>query len=71
MPIGNEGPGVRNSRWRPVYSGKDKVEGSVNFYDVRGVLVRRCEPVRRGIALEYWDGETWLPYADVDAVLAA
>lgn len=41
----------------------------MNFYDVRGVLVRRWEPVRQGIALEVWDGEGWSPYSDVDAVL--
>jgi hypothetical protein len=42
----------------------------VNFYDVRGVLVRRVVPTRRGtLSLEAWNGEDWLPYSDVDAVL--
>jgi hypothetical protein len=41
----------------------------VNFYDVRGVLVRRWEPVRHGICLERWDGKSWLPYPDLNEVL--
>ena len=41
----------------------------MQFYDVRGVLVRRCEPVRKGVVLEVWDGDVWLPYSDVSAAL--
>ena len=41
----------------------------MNFYDVRGVLVRRRMPVRRGVSLERWNGEDWLPYSDANAVL--
>jgi hypothetical protein len=39
----------------------------VDFYNLRGLLVRRG-PVLRGIALERWDGEAWVPETDVDAV---
>lgn len=38
------------------------------LYDVRGVLVRRVTPMR-GISLERWNGEDWLPYSKVEAVL--
>ena len=41
----------------------------MNFYGVGGLLVRRRTPVRRGVALEMWNGDRWVPYADVDAVL--
>ena len=41
----------------------------MNFYGVRGLLVRRRTPVRRGVALEMWNGDRWVPYTDVDAVL--
>ncbi len=40
----------------------------MNFYEVGGFLVRRGTPVRAGIALQIWDGEGWVRYADVDAV---
>src|ERR1700680_4616534 len=37
----------------------------VKYYDVRGLLVRRREPVRRGVSLERWSGEAWRPWPDV------
>ena len=50
--------------------GKSESGPSVNFYDVRGVLVRRRVPARRkGISLEVCNGDDWLPYPEVDAVL--
>ena len=42
---------------------------SVNFYSVGGLLVRRRTPVRHGISLQVWNGDHWVPYANVDAVL--
>ena len=39
------------------------------FFDVHGLLIRRVTPVRRGVALQLWNGERWVPYTDVDAVL--
>ena len=41
----------------------------MNFYDVGGLLVRRWTPVRKGTSLEVWNGDSWVPYSDVDAVL--
>jgi hypothetical protein len=42
----------------------------VNFYDVRGVLVRRRISARqKGLSFEVWNGEDWGPYSQVDAVL--
>jgi hypothetical protein len=44
------------------------VEAAVTFYDVGGLLVRRTR-IRRGIPLEFWNGDAWAPYSDTDAVL--
>jgi hypothetical protein len=41
----------------------------VNFYAVDRSLIRRRTPVRRGISLQLWNGDHWVPYAQVDAVL--
>jgi hypothetical protein len=41
----------------------------VNFYEVRGLLVRRWVPAQRRRAMEVWNGDVWTPYPDVDNVL--
>ena len=41
----------------------------MNFYDVRGLLVRRWMPAQRRKAMEVWNGDNWAPYPDVDNVL--
>jgi len=41
----------------------------VTFYKVGGLLVRRWKPHRRGISLEVWDGDGWVPYSNLDEVL--
>jgi hypothetical protein len=41
----------------------------VDFYDVDGVLIRRWTPMWKGLCLDLWDGDRWVPYSDVDAVL--
>ena len=41
----------------------------MNFYGVGGLLVRRWTPVRRGVALEMWNGDHWVPFANVESVL--
>ena len=41
----------------------------MHFYEVDGVLVRRWVPAQRRIGLEFWNGDGWARYADVDNVL--
>jgi hypothetical protein len=41
----------------------------VNFYDVDGSLVRRARRLRRGVGAEVWQGDGWVAYPDLNAIL--
>jgi hypothetical protein len=41
----------------------------VHFYDVGGLLVRRAKRVSRGVYTEVWQGDGWVAYPDLNAVL--
>jgi hypothetical protein len=41
----------------------------MNFYDVRGLLVRRARRLRRGLGAEVWQGDRWVDYPDLNALL--
>jgi hypothetical protein len=41
----------------------------MNFYDVGGHLVRRARRTRRGVCAEVWQGNEWVAYEDLNAVM--
>jgi hypothetical protein len=41
----------------------------VNFYDVDGSLVRRAKHLRRGVGAEVWQGDGWVAYPDLNAIM--